>query len=217
MKPKDPAAILKNGFTNLGLSWTQPLLDKFSLYSAELIRWNKRFGFINTDDPAELAIHMLDALSGLPVLHSYQTPSPILDIGSGAGLPGLPLAFCLPDTTFFLCERKAKEAAFLRNIVLLTNTSNVTVLEDLREIPASAGCAVFRAVKTIDELLPILSPVLRDDGIIFAYKATLARIEEEKTVLEKKYSHIYVHKLVHPDASRKRHAVVLKQQDRIRG
>ncbi|RPJ08898.1 MAG: 16S rRNA (guanine(527)-N(7))-methyltransferase RsmG [Spirochaetaceae bacterium] len=205
----DPADILRDGLSRLGLSPPVQIVTGLLTYIGELERWNKRFGFVNADTKNEIVLHVTDALSGVMLLRSLPDRGPVLDLGSGAGLPGLPLAFLLPERPFVLCERKTKEAAFLRNIVLLCGLKNVTVIENLADTDKPAGLAVFRAVKTVRELLPFLTASLAENGLILAYKGTLEKTVQEVADLGSSFTNIHVYKLAHPFLDHERHAVVL--------
>jgi 16S rRNA (guanine(527)-N(7))-methyltransferase RsmG len=104
----------------------------------------------------------------------------VLDVGSGAGFPGLPLALFLEDSRFVLLERSARKAAFLGNVVALLGLANVRVLEmQLSGLEERFDLVTFRAWSPLDRELPALRRVLAPGGTIAAYKGRRQRIEAE--------------------------------------
>jgi ribosomal RNA small subunit methyltransferase G len=109
-------------------------------------------------------------------------PFVIADIGSGGGLPGIPLAITMPDTNFVLAERMSKRCAFLENCAAIIGLKNVRVqnIEAERIEPNSFDIAVFRAFRPLDnKMLKVLLRTLKDGGVLAAYKAKRSKIEEE--------------------------------------
>lgn len=109
-------------------------------------------------------------------------PFVIADIGSGGGLPGIPLAITMPDTHFALAERMSKRCAFLENCAAILGLKNVRVqnIEAERIEPNSFDIAVFRAFRPLDKkMLKVLLRTLKNGGVLAAYKAKRSKIEEE--------------------------------------
>ena len=109
-------------------------------------------------------------------------PFVIADIGSGGGLPGIPLAITMPDTHFVLAERMSKRCAFLENCAAILVLKNVRVqnVEAERIEPNSFDIAVFRAFRPLDKkMLKVLLRTLKNGGVLAAYKAKRSKIEEE--------------------------------------
>ena len=110
------------------------------------------------------------------------SPFVIADIGSGGGLPGIPLAITMPDTHFVLAERMSKRCAFLENCAAILGLKNVRVqnIEAERIEPNSFDIAVFRAFRPLDKkMLNVLLRTLKTGGFLAAYKAKRSKIEEE--------------------------------------
>ena len=106
----------------------------------------------------------------------------IADIGSGGGLPGIPLAITMPDTNFVLAERMSKRCAFLENCAAILGLKNVRVqnIEAERIEPNSFDITVFRAFRPLDkQMLKVLLRTLKNGGVLAAYKAKRSKIEEE--------------------------------------
>ena len=121
-------------------------------YLAQLAQWNRVHNLTAVRDPlAMVSHHLLDSLSLLPWLPGGE----VCDIGSGAGLPGIPLAICRPDQTFTLVEPTGKRAAFLRSVVAGLGLARVHIIQSRSEAyqPAAYPAAVVsRAVASLAEL-----------------------------------------------------------------
>ena len=121
-------------------------------YLGQLAQWNRVHNLTAVRDPlAMVSHHLLDSLSLLPWLPSGE----ICDIGSGAGLPGIPLAICRPGQTFTLVEPTGKRAAFLRSVVAGLGLARVCIIQSRSEAyrPAAYPAAVIsRAVASLAEL-----------------------------------------------------------------
>ena len=104
------------------------------------------------------------------------------DIGSGGGLPGIPLAAAMPDYNFVLVERMSKRCAFLENCAAIMGLSNVTVknIEAEKVKPDSIDIAVFRAFRPLDKkMIKTLLSMIVPSGFLAAYKAKKQKITEE--------------------------------------
>ena len=165
------------------------LLPKLDTYIRELIFFNRAYNLTNTSDYDELAVrHILDSLAAyahiaaLAAQVNPATPAAIGDIGSGGGLPGIPLAAALPDIRFTLVERMDKRAAFLENEAALLGLSNVTVLKaEAEKVEAeSFDIAVFRAFRPLDQkMTKTLLRLIKTNGFLAAYKAKRENIRAE--------------------------------------
>jgi 16S rRNA (guanine527-N7)-methyltransferase len=124
----DYGALLDDGLAELGLE--QQLGDDQMLmdYVAELMNWNRVYNLTSVRKPADIVTrHVLDSLTILPHLHGDR----ILDIGTGAGLPGIPLAIACPEKEFVLLDSSSKKLRFVRQTLGILGLDNVT-LEDAR-------------------------------------------------------------------------------------
>lgn len=109
---------LKAGAEKLGLKLGSVELDRFEVYYRELNEWNRRINLTSITDFEEVQVgHFLDALT---VVLAWQPQSPepqVIDVGTGAGIPGIPLKIALPQIRLTLLEATAKKSGFLRHIV----------------------------------------------------------------------------------------------------
>ncbi len=185
---------------------TLPLLEleqKLDTYIKILQEYNAKFDLINTDNYDEIAVrHILDSLSGAykvaelcsgliqnsGVDLALGVQSLLLaDIGSGAGLPGIPLAAAFPYLQFTLVERMTKRCAFLNHCANELKLTNVTVEENQAERLEQKrfDLCVFRAFRPLDKkMLKVLRRILKEGGKLAAYKARSEKISEEMEALE---------------------------------
>ncbi|MDR0323113.1 MAG: 16S rRNA (guanine(527)-N(7))-methyltransferase RsmG [Treponema sp.] len=166
-------------------------------YIKEIVFFNDAYGLVGTNEKDELIIkHILDSLAPLGILSRLpeieHNTAQIADAGSGAGLPGIPLAIAMPNHNFTLIERMGRRAGFLcSTAAILANNSrlsNITVEEGELEKTKKGhfNLITFRAFKPLDsKLLKALSGAITENGIIAAYKGQLEKIKLEMSKLEK--------------------------------
>ncbi|MCL1959557.1 MAG: 16S rRNA (guanine(527)-N(7))-methyltransferase RsmG [Spirochaetes bacterium] len=164
----------------------EKVISLLDCYKNEIELLNSAYGLTGTNDAKELVIrHILDSLAPLGILSRLlgKTENPkIADAGSGAGLPGIPLAVAMPNCEFTLIERMGRRAAFLCSATAMLKISNIIVEEGELEKTKkeSFNIVTFRAFKPLDiKLLKTLIGVLKKDGVIAAYKGRLKKTEQE--------------------------------------
>ena len=124
-----PQAALDRGLGELALDLPAGARERLLDYMALLVKWNRTYNLTAIRDPlAMVGHHLLDSLAVLPHL-PLAAAGRIADAGSGAGLPGIPLAIARPDWRMTLAEASQKKAAFLRQAVIELHLSNVEVHE----------------------------------------------------------------------------------------
>ncbi|MHB8416964.1 MAG: 16S rRNA (guanine(527)-N(7))-methyltransferase RsmG [Myxococcales bacterium] len=134
----------------------------------ELARWNRRHNLVGPGDPVEwIERHTLDSLAAAPDLPAGAG----IDVGTGAGFPGIPLAIARPDCRLLLLEPRQKRAAFLMNLVAALALPNVIV--EARSLSegeiAELDFAVTRATWPVSRWLGAGAPLLRRGGRVFAF------------------------------------------------
>jgi 16S rRNA (guanine527-N7)-methyltransferase len=180
--PADPAVVLREGLAQLGIAPAEPAQALLEKYIAEIERWNPRFGLVKYDGRQELIVkHVLDSLSAWTALREAASASgAVLDVGSGAGFPGIPLAVALPDTTFVLLERMTRRAAFLETCAILLGLSRVKVTRsDLAVMTGEFSVVTCRAVAPLGRLLEDIGRSAIRWRRIAAYKGKQERARAE--------------------------------------
>ena len=138
-----------------------------ALHANEMLRWNRSIRLTAITDPLEVAVkHVADSLL---LLRFAPFPGRILDFGSGAGYPGIPLALYLPGARITVLEASVKKCAFLSRARRMLQLSNVDIVqsraEERKRLPLPPhDHIVTRATASAAEVIPLLSPYLADGG-----------------------------------------------------
>ena len=148
------------GLRKLGLQAQADKADRLAAYLELIAKWNRVTNLTAMPDPEQaVALHLMDSLS----VHPFVTGRRILDVGSGAGLPGIPLALLMPDKDFILLDSNGKKTRFMTQAVMTLQLENVTVLqqriEDCTEMFDQVISRAFASLADFRRLcLPRLSP-----------------------------------------------------------
>lgn len=169
--------------------------EKLEGYIKELMLFNAAYDLVGAENQNQIVVnHVLDSLSAWTFIkelaqereNGQQDGVQIADIGSGGGLPGIPLAIALPQFQFVLVERMSKRCAFLENCAAVLGLRNVRV-ENLQAEQVEAGSfdvATFRAFRPLDKkMIRTLLRTIKEDGILAAYKAKQESIATEMAAI----------------------------------
>jgi len=198
---------IEAALAELGQTYPQHAAESFATLLEELARWNERVNLTAIRDRQEMITgHLLDSLSARPLLNGTR----ILDVGTGAGFPGLPLAIVEPRCLFTLVDSNNKKIRFVEHIAGLLGLSNVTATKVRTEDFAPGNrfdTVIARAVAALPRLLEIAGHHVGEGGVFVALKG---RYPEEELQLMPDTWHSNVTELKVPglDAG-SRHAVVL--------
>ena len=165
------------------------LAEKMEAYIKEIVLFNSAYNLTNTSDRDELVVrHIFDSLAAWSTISDPKlSATEIADIGSGGGLPGIPLAAAfqacgLTNVRMELVERMEKRCAFLENCCAILGLKNVTVInsEAERLEEGKYDLITFRAFRPLDKkMTKTLLRIVKDNGCLCAYKAKTASIKEE--------------------------------------
>lgn len=196
-------------------------LEAFDWYAGELQSWNERFNLTSVTDRSQIEIkHFLDSLSCLAVMR----PRPgerIVDIGTGAGFPGIPIRIACPQVHLILVESIGKKAQFCQHVVDQLDLTNVLVINARAEqvgrqleYRESFDWAVARAVAKLPTLLEYMLPLVKVGGGAIAQKGDTAPAEAQSAtvaleVLGGKLEEIIPVEL--PSVTETRHLVVVRK------
>jgi 16S rRNA (guanine527-N7)-methyltransferase len=171
--------ILSRGLERMALPADDALIESLLAYLAELIRWNKAYNLTSVRDPQEMVIrHLLDSYSVQPYICGTRT----IDVGTGAGLPGIPLALANPEKFFVLLDSNGKKVRFLQHVVGALGIHNVTPVQSrVAEYKEDAwfDTVVCRAFTSLAEFVTNSGHLASPEGRLVAMKGKLPTDELE--------------------------------------
>jgi len=207
----DPRIAIREGVAKLGQRLDERQLGQLVTLLGELGRWNRRFNLTAIRDPAEtVAGHVLDSLSVRPYLHGPR----IIDVGTGAGFPGLPLAVVEPDMHFTLLDSVGKKIRFVDHAIGMLGLANAKAVNARAEDYAPGirfDTVIARALAAIPRLVRLAGHLVEEGGQFLALKGKYPAEELEaiQSLPEWEYSVI---KLSVPGLeAHERHVIQLKR------
>ena len=175
----------------------------------ELVRWNRKVNLTAVRDRHQMVtLHLADSLAAQPLLEGDE----ILDVGTGAGFPGLPLAIAEPARHFTLLDSNNKKVMFIQHIVGLLGLENVTAVKARSEDYAPGhrfDTVIARALASLPRLLEIAGHHVREGGVFIALKGRYPAEELEE--LPAPWSHEVIELDVPGLEKGSRHAVLLRR------
>ncbi len=183
--------------------------DRFELLLDELERWNRKVNLTAVRDRAQMVtLHLEDSLAARPLLEGEQ----ILDVGTGPGFPGLPLAIAEPDRHFTLLDSNNRKILFVEHVAGLLGLDNVTAVRARAEDYAPGrrfDTVIARALASLPRLVEIAGHLVREDGVFVALKGRYPAAELEE--LPAPWSHEVTELDVPGLEQGSRHAVLLRR------
>lgn len=177
--------LFREGLAGLGLNLAGPQVGQLECYFQELKKWNSRFNLVaQAEDRQLVETHFLDSLTLLPLLDPCPEPG-LVDVGSGAGFPGLVLKIARPDLLVTLVEPRQKRTAFLRQVIRALGLQGIQVLEtrlekDAPEFTGWRGTIPLftsRAFTAIGGFLELCEPFSATGGQVICMKGRKAEAE----------------------------------------
>jgi 16S rRNA (guanine527-N7)-methyltransferase len=168
--------LLIAGALQFGLQLSGEALDMFRRYAEELLAWNRRINLTTITAPKDIAVkHFIDSMAGASLLHPGWR---VIDMGSGAGFPGIPLRIVRPDLRITLVDSVRKKNSFQKQVCRCLGLDDVTAvharIEDLCAASPHSGhydAVVSRALTDLAGLRSLAAPLLKDGGILLAYRS----------------------------------------------
>ena len=209
---QSPAARLRRGATALKIALGDRQFEQLLDYLALLHKWNRAYNLSSVRDAgAMVSRHLLDSLTVAPLLEDLGSDlKRIVDVGSGGGLPGVPLAIAFPHRHFTLLDSNGKKTRFLFQVKLALGLDNVTI--ENRRVEHYRPCRRFdgvisRAFASLDDMTRNCAHLLDDGGRFWAMKGLYPR--DELSVVEKHYKVEGCHQLRVPESEAERHLLIL--------
>lgn len=202
--------VLLDGLGRLGLEADPGQVDSLLRYQSLVRHWNRHFNLVSPRDLDQFVVrHLLDSLA----LHDFLEGAEIADIGSGAGLPGIPLALLNPDRRFTLIDSNGKKTRFLFQAKVALGLANVEV-ENCRvehyQSPRQLDIVMCRAFSELGNIIDWASPLLTRNTTLLAMKGKYP--EEELTQLPEGFTVSAVDAIVVPGLRSERHLVQIRRQ-----
>lgn len=199
---------LSVGAKKLGIELTEPQLEALLAYLQLLIKWNKAYNLTAIREPERMVgLHLLDSLA----VHPYiQQASTIIDVGTGAGLPGVVLAIMNPEKQFTLLDSNGKKTRFLVQTKTQLKLDNLTVVNERVEAyqpSQSFDMITSRAFASLADMTGWCRHLLAQDGCFLAMKGQYP--EEEISAIAHEYKVLSKHELRIPKVEGERHLLTL--------
>ena len=183
--------LLSLGIEELGLNLSDANIADLELFLQEMGRWNQVHNLTAIENEQDsVRLHLIDSIAVLPVLRQFlTTPSPrIADLGSGGGLPAIPIGIIQPEWRLSLIEAIRKKTAFLQHVRGKLKLKNIEILSDRVENVAAQQGAQFdavisRAFTNLARFLELSLPLLKPGGLVFAMKSK--RADEEMALVSR--------------------------------
>jgi 16S rRNA (guanine527-N7)-methyltransferase len=184
--------LLALGIQDLGLNLSDSNIADLELFLQEMGRWNQVHNLTAIEgEQASIRLHLIDSIAVLPIMRQFlKEASPkIADLGSGGGLPAIPIAIVQPEWHLTLIEAVRKKTAFLQHVRGKLKLKNIEVLSERVEDVAVQQKAQFdavisRAFTNLARFLDLSLPFLKPNGLVFAMKGKRADEEMQEVCME---------------------------------
>jgi len=178
--------ILVSGLEVLNQELTEHQIEQLLAYIALIEKWNKSYNLTSIRDQVSMVpMHLLDSLAIVPFISGKR----VIDIGTGAGLPGIVLAICFSDIDFVLLDSNAKKTRFVQQAILELKLTNVSICHNRVELyrPDNGfDIAITRAFASLEDIMRLTTHLLNNEGVLLAMKGQIpdvSMLEAAKTEL----------------------------------
>lgn len=191
--------VLRDCATSLDIHLSDEQVSKLLRYVSEIELFNKAYKLVGAQNEEIITKHIMDSLSAVKEIEKHITDdSVICDVGSGAGLPGIPLAIYFENNKFALVERMSRRVNFLTNavIALRINDRVEIISKDIKYVDKTFDLVTFRAFHPLFDIVDDIDKVTKPNSVICAYKAKKESVDAELEIVESdcisKWNHKYV-------------------------
>lgn len=203
------AGLLGAGLASLGIPLSRVDQGRLVDYLKLLAKWNRYYNLTAVTEPVAMVVrHLLDSLAALPRVAGPR----VVDVGTGAGLPGVPLAVARPDWSFVLLDSNLKKTRFVTQVVAELGLGNVRVVNDRTEAYQPTACfdtVITRAYAPLERWLREAGPLGCPDGLFLALKGRYPAAE--LVGLPAGFQTVGVERMDVPGLEEERHLVVLRR------
>ena len=170
------ASCFKDGLSKLDIAFSAEQTQKQLALLNALYKWNKAYNLTAIKDPIEgLKLHLLDSLTLYPLCQQQKMGSSVLDVGTGPGFPGLPLAIAYPELAFTLVDSNSKKIRFIHQVIHQLGLTNVEPVHSrVESLEAQAFDLILsRAFASIKDMIGLTRGLLKSNGRWLAMKGDL--------------------------------------------
>ncbi|MDB9969906.1 16S rRNA (guanine(527)-N(7))-methyltransferase RsmG [Porticoccaceae bacterium] len=209
--PAEPhlAPILEAGMQQMEVEYSSEQRDMLLAYLQLLMTWNKAYNLTAIRDPGEMIrLHLLDSLAVLPHISGKR----LIDVGTGAGLPGIPLAIMCPERDFTLLDSNGKKTRFLfqaRCDLGLSNLKEINSRVENHQPEVPYDAVLSRAFTSVADMVKKCSHLLSPEGLFLAMKGKFP--QSELSEVGKDYKVDASHTLQVPGVDGERHLIVISR------
>lgn len=203
----------EEAFNAFGLQPTESQRRQLLLYTKELLAVNRKMNLVKAaDEESLLKQHLFDVLSGLPIL-GCEGPQTAADVGSGCGLPGIPLAIFWEKTQMTLIERSAKRCSFLQYVVALCGLTHRVTVEnrELEQLSQKFETVTFRAFRPFAEFISPLLSITQEGGRVVAFKGKEKVLQNDLHLSKDRFSQFEIKTLSNPFYDAERHLLIIEK------
>lgn len=207
-----PAHILSAGLLQMGIELSVVSQQKLLDYVALLAKWSKVYNLTTVREPEQIiTLHILDSLSVLPFLKHAST---VLDVGTGAGLPGIPLAIARPDISFTLLDSQQKKINFVQHVITSLQLANVVAIQQRIEslsVNSPIDVIVSRAFASLGEFVNLIVNICNNHTKIVAMKGRSELVLQETQSLSTEFELLSIKTVSVPGVDAERCLVFLQR------
>ncbi|MGK0259087.1 MAG: 16S rRNA (guanine527-N7)-methyltransferase [Candidatus Azotimanducaceae bacterium] len=195
---------IQAGAASLQLSLTDTQVQKLSSFLELIVRWNKVTNLTSVRDINKMVpLHLMDSLS----VAGHIRGRTIVDVGSGAGLPGIPLALLYADKDFILLDSNGKKARFMTQALIELELDNVRVVHArVEDFEGSFDHVICRAFRPLDDIIDLTAHLVAKDGSLLAMKGPAESEKQENAQPGRQ-----VHSLVVPGIEARRYLIEISR------